>query len=45
MAEAGQQSQDGDCGVEIQSGGEADRGQESEEFAGRHLQDVEPLGC
>ena len=32
MAEAGQQAEDGDRSVEIQSGGEADRGQQREEF-------------
>ena len=40
MAETGQQAEDGDGGVEIQSGGEADCGQQGEEFGGRDLQDI-----
>ena len=40
VAETGQKAQDGDGGVEIQSGGEADRGQQGKEFRGRDLQDV-----
>ena len=43
MAEARQQSKDSDGGVEIQSCGEADGGQQREEFAGRNFEDVEHL--
>ncbi len=41
MAEAGQQAEDGDGGVEIESGGEADGGQQGEQFRGRDFEDVE----
>ena len=41
MAEAGQQAEDGDGGVEVQAGGESDRGQQREEFRGRDLKDVQ----
>jgi hypothetical protein len=41
MSKARQESEDGDRGVEIESGGESDRGQHGEEFAGRDLQDVQ----
>jgi hypothetical protein len=41
MAEAGEQAQDGDRGVKVESGGESDGGQQREEFGGRDLEDVE----
>jgi len=41
MAEAGQQAEDGDGGVEVQSGGESDGGQQGEQFRGRDFEDVE----
>lgn len=41
MSEAGQQSEDGDRGIQIQSGSEADRGQQREQFRSRDLEDVQ----
>ena len=41
MSEMRQQAEDGDGSIEIQSGGEADRGQQCEQFRERDLQDVE----
>ena len=41
MSEAPQQPQDGDGGVDIQSGGEGDRREEGKQFSGRDLQQIE----
>src|SRR5579871_3736882 len=41
MSEASQQSENGHRRVKIQSGGEADRGQQSKQFTGRNLENVE----
>jgi len=41
MAEACEQAEDGNGGVEIESGGESDGGQQREKFGGRDFEDVE----
>jgi hypothetical protein len=40
VPKAGKQTECGDGGVEVESGGEADRGEESEDLGGWDLQEV-----
>ena len=44
MAETGEQSEDGDGEVEVESGGKGDGGHECEEFGGRNVEEVEHVG-